>query len=355
MGFGERLKSARLGAGMSLRELASRAGVSAQAISKYERGLDMPSSPVLLRLAGALGVSVGVLLRPGGVLLSSPSYRCRTSRLRVRDRQKVEAQVQDWAERYFTIEDILGVSQAFVPPSINRAIRKVEDVEKVARELRETWSLGEDPISNLTDVLEAQGIKVGAVSGVDGFNALTMWANETVPVIVVKADLPGDRQRFSLAHELGHLLLEAPESWSEKDIEKAAHRFAGAFLVPDDVVRRELGQRRACLDLHELQLLKHEYGISMQAWIHRALDLGVISKSAAVRLFRLFKAKGWSQQEPGKPYPPERTDRLERLVFRARAEGLIGHLRAAELLGLSLQGFEQKVQDGIGESVSLCA
>lgn len=346
MNLGERLKSARKRAGLSLRALGERAGVSAQAISKYERGLDVPGSEVLIRLAKALEISLEWLLRPRPVetQLVAPAYRSHRSLLGTRQRAQIEAQVEEWLERYLTLEDILGEQLSFVLPEIPRKIEQEEDAEDVADVLRRAWNLGEDAIPDLIATIEAQGIRVGIVSGPDHFDALMFSISPSEPVMIVKSDVPGDRQRLSLAHELGHLILEIPEEWDERNMEKAAYRFAAAFLAPRAAVRRELGASRARLDWYELHLLKHRYGMSMQAWIHRAHDLGIISPTTAQESYRLFREQGWHRQEPGDPYPPERTTRLERLVLRALMEEIIGEQRAAELLGRSLDTFLEEVR-----------
>jgi Zn-dependent peptidase ImmA (M78 family) len=177
------------------------------------------------------------------------------------------------------------------------------------------------------------------VQGADDFDALTLCANDTLPVIVVKEGVPGDRQRFNIAHELSHIILDIPSNWTDDQAEKAAYCFAGAFLAPAPAVRRELGIRRQRLDLYELHLLKHKYGMSMQAWIHRAQDLEIISSILAVKMYKLFRSKNWHKLEPGDPYPPEKTNRMERLVMPAMVEHIISESRAAELLGMPLPEF----------------
>lgn len=344
MSLGERLKVARKRAGLSMRALGERAGVSAQAISKYERGLDVPSSAVLIRLAQELEISLEWLLCPIQVSLSRPVYRSHRSRLGAQAMSQIEAQAGEWLERYLAIEEIVGEQLSFTMPSIRRAIEREDDAERVAEELRRAWNLGEDAIPDLVGALEAHGIRIGVLPGPDHFDALTLLVNGCEPVIVVKEGVPGDCQRLSLAHELGHLILELPPSWKARAIESAAYRFAGAFLAPRSAVRRELGEARSYLDLYELHLLKHRYGMSMQAWIHRAADLGVISTATAKELYRLFRTRGWHIQEPGDPYPPETTTRLERLVLRALMEGLITEGRAAELLGRPWEAFLDEVR-----------
>jgi hypothetical protein len=103
------------------------------------------------------------------------------------------------------------------------------------------------------------------------------------------------------------------------------------------MARFELGSSRTTLDMNELYLLKQKYGLSMQAWIFRARDLGIISENTAARLFKRFRANGWHRREPGEAFPSEKPLRMERLIYRALAEDLISRSRAQELLGEPLQ------------------
>jgi Zn-dependent peptidase ImmA (M78 family)/DNA-binding XRE family transcriptional regulator len=338
MTLGERIKTARNARGLSLRALSEEVGVSAMAISKYERDLDVPGSDVLLRLAQALGVKVEFFFRQQEVQLSEPAYRKRTTLPRKQE-QVVLAQVREWLERYLETEsffDLEGIPKFSLPDAAERLVASLEDVEDVAIALREEWGLGLDPVESMVELLEDHGIKVGLGDGHDKFDACTIWANQTIPVIVVKRDIPGDRQRFNLAHELGHMVLEPDR---EVDEEKAAYRFAGAFLVPESKVRFELGAHRDTLNLYELHLLKHKYGLSMQGWIYRARDLGILSESAARRLFVQFRREGWHRKEPGEQLPPEEPRRMQRLVLRALAEDMISQSRGAELLGKPMPQF----------------
>jgi Zn-dependent peptidase ImmA (M78 family)/DNA-binding XRE family transcriptional regulator len=343
--LGERIKQARLASGLSLRALAEKVSVSAQAISKYERGLDVPSSDVLLQLAHVLGVTLDYFFRMHEVKLSEAVYRKRAA-LRVKDARTVESAIKDWLERYFEIEDILAGNgyKPPEPPAKRYCIGSLDDVESAAESLRQDWNLGVDPIDNLVEVLEDRGVKIGLVSSVDEFDSCGYWANETHPVIAVKRGLPGDRQRFNIAHELGHLLLSLTESMPE---EKVAHRFAGAFLMPREAVIHELGMHRKDLSLFELASLKKKYGISMQAIAHRAKDLGVISYDTYLKLIKAFRASGTHRVEPGPQLPEERPGRFERLVIRALEEELISESRAAEFLQIPTGRLRSKILQNI--------
>jgi Zn-dependent peptidase ImmA (M78 family)/transcriptional regulator with XRE-family HTH domain len=339
MAIGERIRIARHAAGLSQRALAEKAGVSAMAVSKYERDLDIPGSGVLLRLAQALDVKTEYFLRPTTVTVSAPSYRRKASLPRKQE-QAIMAQIQEWLERYLAVESFFGGPTPFnLPAAMGRRMASLDDVEHIAVDLRREWNLGLAPIESVMEVLEDKGVKVGLVEGHEDFDGVRLQADDGIPVIVVKRDSPGDRQRFNLAHELGHLVLEPADG---VDAEKAAHRFAGAFLAPAQVARFELGERRQTLDFHELHLLKHKYGLSMQAWIYRARDLGVLSELAATRLFQEFRQRGWNRREPGDQIEPEEPQRMKRLVLRALAEDLISNSRASELLGMPLSAFWQQ-------------
>lgn len=346
MDIGSRIQQARKMRGLSLRDLGAQAELSAQAISKYERGLDIPGSSALLRLSKALEVPVEFFLRPRRVLEIRPDYRKRSS-LPQKQQDALEAAILDWLDRYLEAEEIRnldGVEFEF-PTGFPREVASPADIERTALDLRDVWKLGWDPIENLTELLEDQGIRVGIVDSEERFDACTFLATvdgKTLPVIASRRGVPGDRQRFSLAHELGHLMLRPT---GNLNIEGAMNRFAGAFLVPEPAARFELGGPRRTLDLYELHLLKHKYGLSMQGWIYRAKDVGLLPENRAAALFRSFRTRGWHRQEPGDACPSEHPSRFERLVLQALAEDLISETRAAEFLGKPLRQFLSEVSE----------
>lgn len=344
MTIGLRIQQARRMRGLSLRELGEQASLSAQAVSKYERGLDIPSSGSLLRLSKALDLSVEFFLRPQRVLEIRPSYR-KIGSLPTKQEEALQARIRDWMDRYLEIEEIRahdGADFAF-PAGFPRPVGTADDIEQAALDLREAWHLGWDPIENLTELLEDRSIRVGLVDAEPRFDACTFVlevGGKMLPVIASRRDQQGDRQRLSVAHELGHLMLEPAGGLGA---ETMANLFAGAFLVPRPAVRFELGDRRRSLDLYELHLLKHKYGLSMQSWIHRARDLKILPERRAASLFRWFRSEGWHLAEPGDTCPAEHPSRFERLVMQALVEDLISETRAAEILGKPLQQFLSEV------------
>lgn len=344
--LGNRIKQAREAAGLSQRDLATTCGVTAMAISKYERGQSMPSSKVLQALADALDVRIEYFFRTQAVELDKLEFR-KHARLPAKQEQRVLADARDQIERWLELEDLLPNEWAKpfqVPHEVPRKVRDGGGIEKAALAVREAWGLGTEPIVDLIETLEENGLKVllSEYASAKQFDGLAAEANGHT-VILVGTNLPGDRQRFTIAHELGHLVLEERLTGdAAKDEEKACNRFAGAFLTPAREVLSTLGERRSRLEPQELYLLKHQWGLSMGAWTFRARDLGIINASAMNKYWQMLRTKGWDTTEPGDPYPREQPRRFERLVFRALAEELIGESKAAELLGISQQELVKK-------------
>ena len=197
-----------------------------------------------------------------------------------------------------------------------------------------SWGL--NPIPDLMDTLEARGLKVFTTRFDDPrFEGMSARAGDH-HVVVVGCMWSGDRQRFTLAHELGHLVLD-DRLVDELDKEQAADRFAGAFLVPAAKVFEALGVRRRSLEIYELYLLKQECGLSIGGWTYRARDNGVIAKATHAAFRRTLVRNGWDKVEPGDQYPPETPRLFEQTVYRALGEDWIGESKAAELLSISVR------------------
>lgn len=348
--IGTRLKLARASVGLSLRELAERMGnvVTAQAIGKYERNEDMPGSRALMALATALGVSESYLLSDDELALEGVDFRKKRS---AKDEATIEAQTVQLLERYLAVEDLLGLRSVEweQPRSAPWLVHDVRDAEDAARSIREEWGLGHDPVPKLAELLEERGIKVLSIDldDIDGLAARVLRkGRDAARVIVVRKNIWAERKRFTLAHELGHMVMTPG---ADIDEELAAHRFAGAFLMPADVVRAEVGAQRSAISIGELVALKQRFGVSVQAIAFRCRDLGIIDKKAFSDLFREFTKRGWRKEpfaEPARIDPGyEEPKRFERLCYRALAEGVIGESRAAEMLGLTLKALDHRLAD----------
>lgn len=352
--IGERLRRTRAAKGLSLRALSDQIGnrVSGQAIGKYERDEDMPSSDVLIALARALGVSPDHLASAPDLELEGVEFRKEIAS--ARREQEIEGRALHAVERYLAVEDLLGLRSVDwqLPRGAPYPVGDLRDAEDAARSVRREWTLGNDPIPNLAELLEERGVKVLSLNldSIDGLAAqVRRRGREPVRIIVVRHDTWSERKRFTLAHELGHHLLDLAPG---VPVEKAANRFASALLMPADAIRAEVGAHRSSISLGELVNLKIRFRVSVQALAYRCKDLGIINAATFSELFNTFAERGWRSppfKEPASLDPDvERPKRFERLCYRSLIEKVISAARAAELLGITVDELERRLDQSEG-------
>jgi Zn-dependent peptidase ImmA (M78 family)/transcriptional regulator with XRE-family HTH domain len=350
--IGSRLKLAREAAGLSLRELQDRINslVSAQAIGKYERDEMMPSSSVLLALAKALSINPDYLLSTREVELVDVDFRRHTA-AGDKEQRAVEAIVLDYAERYMQLEELLpGAATVWKAPTAKEFnIKLPEEAEHAANALRLTWKLGIGPINSMMELLEDKGIKVVEVQMPDSISGSKAFANQkdkdAAALIVVNSSHNGERQRFTLAHELGHLVLRFPNQLSEKQQEKAADRFAGAFLITRELLVKLIGESRHVIEIGELISLKRFFKVSIASLVVRCGQLGILAKVSYAKMVAWLKANGLidvGAAEP-EPLPKEVATRMKRLCLRGIAEGAISESKALSLLRISRKALEREL------------
>lgn len=350
--IGIRLKLAREAAGLSLRAMEDAIGakVSAQAVGKYENDQMMPGSDVLLALARALKVSPEYLLSNRDIALTGVDFR-KDPAAGAREEKAVEAVVIDHLERYLEVEELLpdALLDWAAPKAKEFAINAVEDAEAAADKLRKLWEIGIDPIPAMAELLEDNGVKVialdlpQAVSGSKAF--ASREGQQPVAVIVVNKNHNGERQRFTLAHELAHLVLQLKGEWTEKDGEKAADRFAGAFLVTREMLFKRLGKVRTALSPGELLELKAFFKVSVSMLAVRCKQLGIIGQAAFNRLWGTMVRMKWVGKAAVEPHAlaAERPTRMERLCLRAVMEEAMSGAKAGELLQISVRELDARL------------
>lgn len=337
--IGHRLKQVRLARGLSLEALAAELGgvVTRQALWKYEQGKAQPSAAVLARMSSALRTPASVLWQEPAYTVRFIAYR-KGSGLLKRDQQQVEGVIAIALEERLKLQERTGQHNALDLPIQELVIASLDDAETAAGALRKRWDLGIDPIASVTGVLEDHGVHVIEIEAAEKFDGISAVGADPIGVVVgaavvTRQGIPGERQRLDLAHELGHLVLMVPDSVEE---EKAAFRFAGAFLAPADAVRREIGARRAYVQLAELRLLKRRFGMSLQALLRRLYDLDIITESHYRRWCIDINRLGYRKDEPDR-MPTEQSLWLRRTVLRGTAEGQIGRQEAERVLGETIE------------------
>ncbi len=345
--FPQRLRMARKMNGWSMQELADQMNnkISKQAISRYENGDMIPERENFLAIVNSLGVKEDFFHRGKITIDLNPSFR-KLKELSKQQQESIIEKTKDYLERYLETEEIVAVETRFKYESKN-ICHTVKDAEEEANAFRTKNNLGNDPIYNLTELLEDLGIKVYQDKGVvDDISGLSDWVDkkEGIAVIFVNSTHPLDRRRFTLAHELGHLVLNFPETLSNKSIENLCNRFAAALLMPADHLIRELGNKRKSIHLKELELIKTQYGMSPQALLHRAKDLNIITQHLFRQKMEYLKSAGLLKREIGKYPGRERANQLLQLLCRGISEGTLSMAKAASLNGQRVADFRETIK-----------
>lgn len=341
----DRIKSARILKGMSLQDLANKLNnsISRQGLHKYESGLVSPDKDMLENLSEILEVPIDYFYREIGDLnLSKIEFR-KLHALPSKEESTLVEFTKDVLMRYLEIESILAINSDFDNPlKFTNLVTDYNDVTIAAMNLREAWSIGSDPISNVIDLLEDNGIKIIKVKTSESIDGFQTWVNDTIAVIGFnenKLNKP-DRVRFTLLHELCHLLLGNKfGSASENQIEKYCNHFAGVMLIPDKALKKELGDHRNNIMMQELGAIKKQYGISMQGILMRIKVCNILNDHAIKQIFNAFKVLGWNINEPYDFHGFEQSERMQQLIFRAMAEGLISENKAIELNNSKITDF----------------
>ena len=331
----QRIRQARTIAGLSQDEVVQALGgrgvaLTKAALSKYERGASVPRASLLKQLSEVLQVPADYFLREPGVSIAWIAFRKRAA-VGTREQDRVKAVAAERVEAYVKLRESL-THEAAAPFPNCLPFATLDDAEDAAGRLRKAWNLDDLPIVSLTGLIEdREGVVVefeGAEVAVDGLAGI---ANGRHAVVVVDPAVEDDRKRFTLAHELGHLLMDQEAITDAAEVERLANRFASAFLVPKAIAVKELGAKRTRLSLEELKLLKMKYGLSMQAWIFRARDCGIIDDGHFRFLFDQMSRLGMRRKEPVEYKGGERPQRFMQMVLRALAEGLLSQKQARAL------------------------
>ncbi|MBP5787456.1 MAG: ImmA/IrrE family metallo-endopeptidase [Kiritimatiellae bacterium] len=324
--FAENLKLARTMRGFSMKALSKKMSpsVTPAALSYYESGQRFPGSRHLIAIAKALGVSPDYLMNPVVAPLdeSTLSFR-RLSSTPKRDRDAIAAQAQDALRRVRESMILSGGGIPTVSPVESVVIADGKSADRAALVLRKAWDLGVDPIMDVVDLLERNGLVVLSLDmprGVSGFCG--DWND--IRFVACNASNSPFRRRSTLLHEVAHLLFGC-------DDERLAQRFAGAFLLPRESFEEVWGRfRRRCPSDGELLIMKNMFGASMSSIVMRAVQLGFLSESQKKGYF-ISHPRNW--QEPG---DDSAEFREKPSLFRSRVFGLLQEERITLTKGAAL-------------------
>jgi len=282
---------------MSQVKFAELLGISKRnTYSNYEKGVSTPPEEVIRQICNIANVPLGFFYKcPPEKKNQSPFFRSMEATTKFsRSRSEVRLgwfrELVEYADLF--VEMPKPNVPKFVLPERVEAIT-MDEIEEIAEGTRNFWGLKRDPIGNMTWLLERNGVCVANVSMEDEKqDGVSDWlGNPPRPYVLVNADkTSAARQRFNIAHELGHILLhenaDRDRMKEDKDyfelIESQAHRFASAFLFPAISFVREMFM----INIELMKQLKQRWNVSIASMIRRAYDLKMIDEHKKANLFR---------------------------------------------------------------------
>lgn len=277
--FGKSIRFYRLQMGLSQESLAEMIGVQKMAISNYEKDKRTPNAETIEKICQALKIPVAKLLgfQDGPVSISNGSFR-KDDNLSAMQRDAIITQVEDAANRYLAAASFAGAGPAECRLSAAPVPLPASSGE-AALYLRSILGLPPSgPIENLLRVAENAGIVLVPVdTDTHSFSGFSSRCDGILSLIAYNRRMTPERQRFTMAHELVHLVFIVPGS--SKDVENEVDNIAGRFLLPGIDIKCRLGQKRQNVEKTELQAIHDEYGVSGQCVAIRALQEGIISKA----------------------------------------------------------------------------
>ncbi|WP_333601422.1 XRE family transcriptional regulator [Flavobacterium sp.] len=287
----EILKLARESRGLNQKELSALLGIEQGTLSKIENEFLSIDNDFIQSVSKVLEYPESFFYQKWNVHTVQGHFRKKAS-LTVKEVKKYESRMTiiEWH-----LEKLL---EAVELPPINLPSWDCTfdgSPDMAANFLRQYWKVPRGRIENITKLVEDNGIVVISIDlgDLDGFS---MFSNSGVPVIFANKNVPGDRFRFIIAHELFHLILHfAKKVDASRDTEEEAHLGGNEFLIPSSEIRPHLTK----LSIEKLAELKTYWKVSMQAILVKSYkQLGITTKNQYHYLYKQMSFLGYRKNEP---------------------------------------------------------
>lgn len=328
----EMLAVARESRGLTQSQLAERSGVPQGTLSKAEHGLVALSPERLTAVADALGFPLDVFGWDEEVhgFGSSAFYHRKQKSLpqtRLREIQATFNLIRMRAKRLARGLEI-EPKHRFQPLDLD----DFGSPQEAARAVRAMWAVPMGPVKDVCRLIEnAGGVVVRTDFATPKISAISQWLTGERPVFVTNIGNSPDRERFTLAHEIAHVLLHSTPNENQ---EAEADQFASELLMP----AAEMGPHLAAgIDLARAAQLKPYWRVSMGALIRRSRDLGHITDGRYKSLNVQMSQRGWMRREPV-DIEPDRPRFLNQVIQAQFASGYTVE-QLAKVAGLAVEEF----------------
>jgi Zn-dependent peptidase ImmA (M78 family)/DNA-binding XRE family transcriptional regulator len=329
-----RLELARKRRGLTKKALSDKAGISVRSITDYEAGTKTPGSLTRARLADALEFPQGFFGRPkiDAPPLAGSSFRALTRMTATKRDQALSAgalalEFSRWIDARFHLP----------VPAVPRYRGVAADM--AAEATRNEWGLGERPIHNMIDLLEAHGVRVFSLAEeTRDIDAFSYWV-EGVPYVFLNTMKSAEHSRMDAAHELGHLVLHSQhETPRGREEEQDANLFGAAFLMPRSSVIAEAPRGGR---INDLLHAKRRWNVSLASLAYRMHQLGLLTEWQYRSVFIEISSRGYQTEEPNGI--AGETSQVLGKVFKALREEGLTQMDIAHALELPVAEFRKMV------------
>jgi Zn-dependent peptidase ImmA (M78 family)/transcriptional regulator with XRE-family HTH domain len=326
---------AREAKGWTQHDLAEKISLHRANVSRLENGDTPVQNQTLMAISEATGYPPHFFTRQGEFIPVNLSYRKREN-VHVKLLTPIEAKM-----------NIIRVHVQFVTRALDKVIPSIPvvDVSKekspsvIASIIRKQWNLGCGVIDDLTGILEDQGIIISSFDfGTERVDSRSMFTDDRYPIIFLNRNLLGDRLRYSLAYELGQLIMHTHSFVPpERDVTKEANAFAAAFLMPEEDIMNDFQEG---ITLSLLAKLKTKWKVSMISLVYRADDLGIITPNQKRYLIQQFNQQKIRRREPIElDIPKEKPTLLNRFIKQYISEYEITIHQMAAIFAIPLEDY----------------
>ena len=326
---------AREARGLTQAELADLIEMSATNLSKIERGDIGINKELLETIAHKTDYPSEFFYQRGDIVPENLNYRKREV-VAQKLITPIHAQVNVMRKH---INFLTVALQVPVPNIPTLEITATQTPQQAAIKLRQLWNVTTPCIYNLTNLIEDNGIIIKNFPfNTDRVDSRTILTDSKFPIIFLNSSLLGDRQRFSLAYELGQLIMHSSSIVPlDRDVSHEANAFAAEFLMPEKEIRKDFD---AGITIPLLGELKRKWKVSMIALLYRADDLGYTTPNQKRYLLQQFNQLKIRRREPMElDVPKEQATQIKRWIADFRAKTKVSVVEMAALFFLNVDEF----------------
>lgn len=321
---------AREARGMTQQELGEKIRLHKANVSRLENGDTSVNEETLAALSDVLGYPPQFFFQPGNIIPVNLSYRKRQI-VPVKLINPIEAQIN------IIRRHVQFITRAMEKPLPQLPLFSVDEKQtpaRIASLVRKKWDIETPVITNLIKTVEQQGIIINSFDfGTERVDSRSMLTDDGYPMIFLNSSLLGDRQRFSLAFELGHLIMHTFTNVPhDRDINHEANLFAAELLMPGKEIVKDF---QKSLTLPLLGELKRKWKVSMIALLYRADDLNILTANQKRYLLQQFNQQKIRRREPLElDIPKEKPQLIRHLLAQYMGKTKLGITQLCDLLAI---------------------